>query len=149
MRGGAGHPRQPHTVSQVERLLLARFAPTSLVVDERGTIVYIHGRTGGLPGAGRGAAAEQRPRDGPPRPVAPLAAALRQAVAEKREVVHKNLRVKTNGDYLKVNLSVSRIEDPEPIRGLLLITIYPAARAPPRKGRAGKKVPSSPAASTS
>ena len=46
MRGGAGHPRQPHTVSQVERLLLARFAPTSLVVNERGTIVYIHGRTG-------------------------------------------------------------------------------------------------------
>ena len=30
----------------MERLLLARFAPASVVVNDRGDVVYIHGRTG-------------------------------------------------------------------------------------------------------
>ena len=32
--------------TQLERLLLDRFAPASVVVNDRGDIIYIHGRTG-------------------------------------------------------------------------------------------------------
>ena len=104
--------KQKHILELVERLLLSRFAPTSLVVDERGTIIYIHGRTG----------AYLEPSEGQPRHnilemarhglARPLAAAMRQAAAEKREVVRENVRVKTDGELTHVNLSVMRIEEP-------------------------------------
>ena len=127
----AGGASIRHTVTQVERLLLARFAPASLVVDERGTIVYIHGRTGAYlePAEGQ---PRTTPGDGPPGPAAPpWPRPCCQAVAEKlARSVRENLRVKTNGDFSHVTVSVTRIDDPESIRGLLLITIQPAAQAP-------------------
>ena len=79
----AGADQAAQTIAHVERLLLSRFAPASLVVDERGTIIYIHGRTG----------AYLEPSEGQPRHnilemarhglARPLAAAMRQAAAEK------------------------------------------------------------------
>jgi two-component system CheB/CheR fusion protein len=122
--------KQTHTARYIERLLLGRFAPTSLVVDERGTIIYIHGRTGAF----------LEPAEGQPRNnvlemarqglLRPLTAALRQAAAERRDIVRKNISVKTNGDHTRVNLSVSRIEEPEPLRGLLLVSISPTPAEP-------------------
>ncbi len=122
--------KQSQTTAHIERVVLGRFAPTTLVVNERGTIVYIHGRTG----------AYLEPTEGQPRNnilemarhglLRPLTAALRQASIERREVVRENIRVKSNGDYTNINFSVSRIEDPEPIRGLLLVTITPTQAAP-------------------
>ena len=123
----AADVKRPQTVAHVERLLVSRFAPTSLVVDERGTIVYIHGRTG----------AYLEPSEGQPRHnilemarhglARPLAAAMRQAAAEKSEVQRENIRVKTDSELTHVNLSVLSIKWPEAIRGLLLVTIVPAA----------------------
>ena len=110
------------------------------MVDERGTIVYIHGRTG----------AYLEPTQGQPHNnilemarhglLRPLTAALRQAAIERREIVRENIRVKSNGDYTNVNFSVTRIEDPEPIRGLLLVTITPTQAAPsPTPTQQGEK----------
>ena len=59
-----------------------------------------------------------------------LASAIRQAAADGQEVSRKDVRVKSNGEYSHVDLSVTRIADPEPIRGLLLVTFRPVA-APP------------------
>ncbi|MBD3317729.1 MAG: hypothetical protein GF344_18230, partial [Chitinivibrionales bacterium] len=39
-------PRPPRTNRLIERLLLNRFAPVSIIIDRQATIVYIHGRTG-------------------------------------------------------------------------------------------------------
>jgi len=143
-RGPAPSPKQSQTVAQLERLLLARFAPTSLVVDDRGNIIYIHGRTG----------AYLEPTEGLPRHnvlemarhglARPLAAALRQAVKEKREVVRENIRVKTNGDFEHVFLSVVHINEPEAIRGLVLITIHTAAAPPPPVRQRGKGIEEQP-----
>ncbi len=138
--GPAGPPRPSHTVTQVERLLLARYAPTSVVVDNRGAIVYIHGRTGEY----------LEPTEGQPRNnllemarhglARPLAVALRDAAANRREVVRDGVRVKTNGHFTHVRLSVVPIEEREPLRGLLLVTISPSAPAKvPAKTRGGKK----------
>lgn len=141
----AGPVKHTQTIARLERLLLSRYAPTTVVVDERGMIVYIHGRTG----------AYLEPTEGQPRNnilemarhglVRPLSAALRQAAQDKGEVVRENLRVRTNGDYVTVNLAVSRIEEPETIRGLFLVTITPASAAPPAsKPSRGKKEPAQP-----
>lgn len=54
-----------------------------------------------------------------------LAAAIRQASTCDKPVVHKNVKVKSNGEILDVDISVKRISDPEPIRGLLIVTFVP------------------------
>jgi two-component system CheB/CheR fusion protein len=114
----------------VERLLLARCAPASVVVNERGDILYIHGRTGAF----------LEPTAGQPRLnildmareglQLELAAALRQAAAGNVEVVRDQIRVRTNGDFIHVNMSVTRLLHPEALRGLLLVTVRPVPSAP-------------------
>lgn len=119
-------PRDSNLGGAVDRLLLARFAPTSVVVNDRGDVVYIHGRTG----------AYLEPTTGQPRQNIldmareglqfHLAAALRQAVVQNTDVVRDGVRVKSNGDFTHVNLSGTKIHEPEHVRGLLLVTFRPA-----------------------
>jgi two-component system CheB/CheR fusion protein len=127
------------TTRETEKLLLTRFAPTSILVDGQGAIVYIHGRTGAYLEPAEG----QHPRHnvlemareglGPP-----LANALRKAAEKKEEVVRRNLRVKTNSEFTQIDLSVTKIEEPEAIRGLFLVTMRPtgvkqASKSPKEK----------------
>ena len=89
-----------------ERILLERYAPTSILVSERGEMLYIHGSTGRYLQMASGEpnvnilkmAREGLKRD--------LTAALYQAIKNKIPVERSGLRVKTNGDYSKVNLTV-------------------------------------------
>jgi two-component system CheB/CheR fusion protein len=125
-RGPLPAVKQSHTITQIERLLMMLFTPVCIVCDEHGNIVYIHGRSG----------AYLEPAEGQPRNnlmemarqglVRPLTAAMRQAVADNKEVVRERVRVKTNGDFTYVRFSVTPIAGPEPIRGLLLVTIQPS-----------------------
>ena len=135
----APDPRQPHTVAQIVRVLLARFAPASVVVNRDGSIVYIHGRTGAYlepnPGQPRSNVLEMaREELGPV-----LSGAMRAAAAEKREVVRENARVRTNGGWSAVNVSVAPIQEPETLRDLLLITFRPSATPQTRAGRKKEK----------
>lgn len=119
--------RKSRTTREIERLLLSRFTPTSLVVDERGEILYIHGRTGEYlePAAG------EQPRSNVADMAREglgsfLAAGIRQASTQKREVVRRSVRVKTNSKYGFVDVTVTPLLDPEPVRGMLLVTLRPA-----------------------
>jgi len=123
--------QEAHFSTQIERLLLTRFAPASIVVNDRGDIVYIHGRTGmyleltqGQPRAN----VLEMAREGLQLE---LAAALRQCSAKGAEVVREDVRIKTNGEFVHVNLSVAKLENPESLRGLLLVTIRPVAPPAP------------------
>ena len=121
--------RESSIAGPLERLLLARFAPVSVVVSERGDVVYIHGRTGAYlePAAGQprlnilDMAREGLQHD--------LAAALRRAAAQDTEVTREGVRVRSNGDFSYVNLSVTKIHEPESVRGLLLVTFRPRPAA--------------------
>ncbi len=124
--------RETHISTVLERLLLGRFAPASVVVNDRGDIIYIHGRTG----------AYLEPSQGQPRSNVlemareglqiELAAALRQCATKGKEVVREDIRVKSNGDFVHIDLSVARLDDPETVRGLLLVTFRPISPAPRR-----------------
>ncbi|NTW98636.1 MAG: PAS domain S-box protein, partial [Geobacteraceae bacterium] len=89
-----------------ERILLERYAPVSVLVNERGEMLYIHGSTGRYLQMASGEpnvniirmAREGLKRD--------LTTALHQAVKDKQPVVRPALRVRTNGDYSTVNLTV-------------------------------------------
>jgi two-component system CheB/CheR fusion protein len=70
-----------------------------------------------------------------------LAAALHE-VGQKDIPVHRQgISVKTNGSYVKVDLTVKRIHEPEPLRGLLLVTFVPQTDEPglPSQAKGNKK----------
>ncbi len=118
--------KDPSVSAQLQALLLDRLAPPSVVVNTRGDIVYIHGRTGDY----------LEPRSGQPRMnihdmaregLAPaLGSAMRQAMAREQEVARERVRVRTNGHFSTINLSVQPIISPETLRGLLLVCFRPA-----------------------
>ena len=90
-----------------EKALLAKAVPAAALVNGRGDILYLHGRTGmhlePAPGeAGVGnilKMAREGLHDG-------LATALHEAAATNEAVRAPGLRVKTNGDFTLVNLTV-------------------------------------------
>jgi two-component system, chemotaxis family, CheB/CheR fusion protein len=89
-----------------ERTLLLEFAPVAALVSERGDILYLHGRTGRYlePAPGEaGVNILKMARDGLRRE---LTTALHTAAAHQQTVRCPNLRVKTNGDFTTVHLTV-------------------------------------------
>ena len=133
--------RAPSTSNLIENMLLDEYAPASVIVNERGEIVYIHGRTGAYlePAPGQltlillNMAREGLRFD--------LAAALHEVVEKGNPVQRQGVSVKTNGSYVKVDLAVKRIHEPEPLRGLLLVTFVPqtAEQTLPSQAKGSKK----------
>jgi two-component system CheB/CheR fusion protein len=135
-------PHRPANIaSQLEKLLLGRFAPPSVIVNDRGDIIYIHGRTGSYlePPSGRPSInIHSMARKGLK---IELASAMRQALAHDEEIVREHVRVKTNGDYEYVDVSVVKIREPESVKGLMLVSFRltppPQEEAPGKKARKG------------
>ena len=90
-----------------EQALLAHVAPTGALVNARGDILYLHGRTGlylePAPGEVGDINIFKMAREGL-RPA--LSHALKIAAATQNTVRSPGLRVKTNGHYSRVNLNV-------------------------------------------
>ena len=51
-----------------------------------------------------------------------LSAIIRQAGTQDEKIVRQGLKVRTNGGYSQVDIAACRLQEPEPIRGLTLIT---------------------------
>jgi len=115
-----------------ERALLQQYAPSGAVVNERGDIFYLHGRTGKYlePAPGEaGMNILKMAREGL-RP--DLTTALHKAVALKAPVRHPGLRIKTNGDFTIVDLTVQPVAanpDSE-AAGKLFLVVFENAPAP-------------------
>ncbi|HEX6813614.1 MAG TPA: chemotaxis protein CheB [Planctomycetota bacterium] len=109
-----------------EKSLLRDMVPPTVLVRERGDIMYVHGRTGLFlePQQGSQIAANifNMAREGLQ---VPLAAALRHAAETGVEAVRRGIRVKTNGDYTTIDLRVVRVQEPEILRGLLRVAFEP------------------------
>jgi two-component system CheB/CheR fusion protein len=87
--------------------LLEHYAQAGILVNGRGDILHIYGRTGEFlepaPGDASGMNALAMARTGLRQE---LTAALRKTVANKEIVKFQRLRVKTNGNFVSVNLTV-------------------------------------------
>jgi two-component system CheB/CheR fusion protein len=93
-----------------EQSLLQLFAPTAALVNESGDILYLHGRAGHyleIPSGESGVNNILKMAREGLRPE--LAAALRHASTTRKIVRCPNLRVKTNGDFTTVNLTVKPV----------------------------------------
>lgn len=120
-----------------EQALLQQVAPVGALVNGEGNILYLHGRTGlyleptpGEPGLNN---ILKMAREGLRRE---LTLALHKAAGTKEVVRHPGLRVKTNGSFTLVNLTVRPIPPgPAGPEGRLYLVILeeasPIAPAPP------------------
>ena len=106
--------------SLTEKLILDRYVPASVLVNEKGDILYITGRTGKYlePVAGKAnwniyAMAREGLRQ-------ELPGAFRKALLSYDPVVVRNIAV-DSGDSQLINITVHRIDKPEMMRGMILI----------------------------
>jgi len=105
--GKTAFPGKPPLRELTEQALLQQVAPAGVLVNGQGDILYLHGRTGMFLEPAQGEAGIYNvlnmAREGLRRD---LSTALHKA-ARAREIVHcPGLRVKTNGDFTTVNLTI-------------------------------------------
>lgn len=124
---------------QIQRLLLSRFAPTCLVVDDSGEIIHIHGRTGMYLEPSEGGPSHNALEMAREGLASPLATALRRAAGDGRPVTRVGISVKTNGEQVSVDLNVLPVEEPASLRGLFIISLRPTPQR--ESGRKTKSVP--------
>ena len=89
-----------------EKMLLHYYAPTGVLVNEKGDIFYLRGRTGMYLEPVQGKAGMnilKMAREGLHQK---LITALHKAVVDKNPVFYPGLQVKTNGDFTTVNLAL-------------------------------------------
>ena len=67
-----------------ERALLQQYAPVGALINQRGDILYLHGRTGLVPGTGPGRGRYEYPEDGPRRVAARTDYRLTQSCGQQR-----------------------------------------------------------------
>jgi two-component system CheB/CheR fusion protein len=107
--------------SLADQILLQRFSPASVVVNDAGDILYITGRTGKYlePSAGKANwNIYSMSREGLRHE---LPGAFRKAMHNYDAVVVHNIKIGTNGGTQFVDLTVQKIENPPAIRGLIMI----------------------------
>jgi len=137
-------PKPPPSLQSVaDQLVLVHYAPPALLVDDKGNILYVSGRTGKYlePAAGKAnwnifAMAREGLRY-------ELGNAFHRALEEKASIKVRGIKVGTNGGQQFVDFTIQRLEEPESLRGLVMIVFTDAAAppetsAPNRPGKVGK-----------
>jgi two-component system CheB/CheR fusion protein len=121
-----------------KRVLLQSFAPPSVITDEKGDIIYVHGDTGKYLQPAQGQATLNvidMAREGMQLD---LRYAIQNAIEQKKQFVVKELPVRTNGGIHWVDLTVRPLADPEATRELLLISFQETPLPPQEKRRQAK-----------
>ena len=118
-----------------EKALLQKASPSGVLVNNNGDILYFHGRTGKYlePPLGEAGVSNilKMAREGLRQE---LTVALHKATRLKDTVRHQGLRVKTNGDFTMVNLTIHPIETTEILLYLIILdeaSLTPAFREAP------------------
>jgi len=104
-----------------DQIVLQRFAPASVLVNSAGDIIYITGRTGRYLELGSGKANFNiyvMAREGLRHE---LPVAFRKAMQNFDPVILRNVKISTNGGIQFVDVTVQRIENPDSIRGMIMV----------------------------
>lgn len=126
--------------SLADQLLLQHFAPASVLINADGDILYITGRTGKYlePAAGKANMnIYSMAREGLHNE---LPGAIRKAKQNTQPVKLHKLKVGTNGGTQLVDITLQLIEQPEAIKGTIMVVFTDVADLPPhshRKSKAG------------
>jgi two-component system CheB/CheR fusion protein len=125
--------------SLADQVLLQQFSPAAVLVNSTGDILYISGRTGKYlePAAGKvNWNIHAMARDGLRFE---LGTAFMKAIRNKESVIVKGLRVGDEDAVRTVDITVQEIQDPEELRGMVMIIFADVATpAKQKKGRRSK-----------
>jgi len=122
-----------------DQLLLQRFAPASILINQDGDILYITGRTGKYlePAAGKANMnIYSMSREGLRNE---LPGAIRKAKQNYESVKLHNLKIGTNGGTQIVDITFQLIEKPEIIKGTIMIVFSDVADIPKPANRKSRK----------
>ncbi|PHV10586.1 chemotaxis protein CheB [Chitinimonas sp. BJB300] len=124
-----------------DQLIQQNYAPAAVLVDSDGDILYISGRTGAYlePAAGKvniniHAMAREGLREA-------LVGVIRKALRDPQPIQLQGLQIPINGSVQIVNVTVRAIENPLPLRGLIIIVFSDVAT--PKTTRMRRKSASS------
>ncbi|MBI2859295.1 MAG: PAS domain-containing protein, partial [Chloroflexi bacterium] len=119
--GGPTADQSARVPALAEQVFLDNYAPTFAVIDEKYRLVYVRGRTGkyleiasGQPSLSITDMAREGLR-------IDLASAIYEASADKKAVSREGVRVKHNGGFQAVNLTVAPLSGPGFPRGLMMV----------------------------
>ena len=110
--------------SLADQLLLQHYSPPGVLVNEKGDIIYISGRTGKYlePSVGKAnmnifaMLREGLRNEFPP--------AFRKALKTKETVILHHLRVGTNGGEQNLNVKIQWIDKPDLLNGMIMIVFH-------------------------
>ncbi len=125
-----------------DQIILQRFAPASVLVNVNGDIQYITGHTGKYlePPAGKANwNIHAMAREGLNHA---LPGAFRKALQNFDVVILRNIKVGTNGGTQFVDVTIQRIENPQAVRGMIMVvftdvpdSLFPPDAANPKAGK--------------
>jgi two-component system CheB/CheR fusion protein len=125
--------------SLADQLLLQKFSPPAVLVSDKGDILYVSGKTGKYlePASGKAnwnifAMAREGLRFD-------LGSAFQKALRQKGTVIAKGLTIGENGGTHTVDITVKSIQEPEPLRGMVMIVFTDVETSPARKKKVGAK----------
>ena len=125
--------------SFADQLLLQRFSPPAVLVNNKGDILYISGRTGKYlePAAGKAnwnifAMAREGLRFD-------LGSAFQKALRQKGAVTVRGLTVGESNGTHTVDITVQEIEEPEALRGMVMIVFTDVAAPAEKKTKVSTK----------
>lgn len=104
-----------------DQVLLQHYAPASVLVNQKGDILYITGRTGKYlePVAGKANwNIYVMAREGLNQQ---LPGAFRKVLRNFDPVILKNVKIGANGGSQFVDVTIQRLQSPEPIRGMVIV----------------------------
>ncbi len=123
--------------SMADHVLLQQFSPPAVLVNDRGDILYISGRTGKYlePAAGKAnwnifAMAREGLRFD-------LGNAFQQVVRHKGSITVKGLKAGEGEHGQLVDITVRAVEEPEPLKGMVMI-VFSDVPTPPKKKATGR-----------
>jgi len=132
--------------AQAEQLMLRRYAPPSVLVNESGNIIHISGKTGKYlePAAGKANLnIFAMARDGLRHD---LTSGFQQALRQTGPVTLRGLSIGTNGGRQHADVIIERLEETEPLAGLVMIVFCDTAapvetKTPPPPSKGGANHP--------
>ncbi|HEX8425391.1 CheR family methyltransferase [Hymenobacter sp.] len=121
-------PRRDNSFATlIQRLLLASYAPPAVVINPKGEILFVNGRTGkylepapGLSGLNIFDMAREELHF-------EISDAVHRATQQRQTIVNESVKVKTEAGYQLLRLTVKFLTEPEPLAGLLLVVFEDTA----------------------
>ncbi|MBI2317296.1 MAG: PAS domain-containing protein [Betaproteobacteria bacterium] len=127
--------------TQADQVLLRRFSPAAVMVNNNGDILYLNGRTGKYlePAAGKANwNIHAMAREGLREALLPM---FQKVIRQQGKATIKGLKLKTDGGMQTVDTTVEWIKDPESLRGMVVIAFYDVAAPVPIPRRSPKAAP--------